>query len=196
VGRRASEGGLSPMRIAVLPVAIVLALGVAKSAIRQRVWRTDDDFYRAIVEDAPRNYRAQYLHGMWHFENGRRVEGERHLRAAIALFPYDAAPYTDLADQYRKSGLCAPARQLYRRATALGSRRDRARLGLVACLLRDAEFAEASREARIGVEKGGPEVGQFQRLLATADSAAYAQALMRQSGAALWTRPKQGDPRP
>jgi hypothetical protein len=164
--------------------------------MRQRVWRTTDDFHRSIVEDAPRSYRAHYMHGMWQFEKGQRTEGERHVRTAIALFPYDASPYIDLADQYRDAGLCTPARELYRAAIALRTPRDRARLGLVACLLRDAEFAEASREARLGVARGGREATQFRRLLAIADSAVAAPARVRQSGAAMWAPPKQRDPRP
>jgi protein O-mannosyl-transferase len=161
--------------ILLLPVIVVLALGVVRSAARQRVWRTKDDFFRSVVEDAPLGYRAHYMHGMWLFEKGRRAEGERHVRAAIALFPYDAAPYTDLATEYRKSGLCAPARQLYRRALDLGASRPEPRVGLIACLLQDGEFAEASAEARRGVERRGSAEPQFRRLLAMADSAAAAR---------------------
>jgi hypothetical protein len=195
-GRRAVDAGLSPTRVAVLPVAIVLVLGVAKSATRQRVWRTHDDFQRSIVEDAPRSYRAHYMHGMWHFEQGRRVEGERHVRTAIALFPFDARPYIDLADEYRAAGLCTPARGLYRRAIALGTSLERARLGLVACLLGDAQFSEAVVEARAGLAAGGAEVVQFRRLLALADSAAAATTQVRQSGATVRPSAQNGDPRP
>jgi hypothetical protein len=150
----------------------------------------------ANFQDAPRSYRAHYMHGMWHFRNGRRVEGERHVRTAIALFPHDAGPYIDLADQYRETGLCAPARDLYRRAIALGTPRDGARLGLVACLLRDAHFTDASREARHGLEAGGPYAARFRRLLAIADSAAASSAEIQQSGAAARPRAQKGDPRP
>ena len=155
-----------------LPAALLLLLGVVWSARRQHVWRSNDDFFRRIVEDAPLGYRAHYMHGMWLFEQGRRAEGERHVRTAIALFPYDAEPYTDLAHEYRKTGLCAAARPLYRRALAVGSLRPGPRLGLVACLLQDGEYAEARAEARRGVERGGPAVPQFTRLLALADSVA------------------------
>jgi hypothetical protein len=193
--RRARELGVNYQPVAAVAVAVFLMLGAAKSASRQRVWRSSDDFLRSIVDDAPRSYRAHYMHGMWHFEQGRREEGERHVRVAIALFPYDAGPYTDLADQYREVGLCAPARDLYRRAIALGALRSRARLGLVACLLRDAYFTDASAEARIGVANGGPEARQFRRMLAIADSAIAASVPVRQSGAAVRLRRQKGDPR-
>jgi hypothetical protein len=193
--RRMTEVGLSPIRIALAPAALVLVLGVTRSATRQRVWRTHDDFHRSIVEDAPRSYRAHYMHGMWHFEQGHRADGERHVRTAIALFPYDARPYIDLADEYREAGLCTPARELYRRAMALRTSSEGARLGLVACLLRDARFTEAAAEAQVGVSAGGREVRQFRRLLAVADSAA-ATTPVRQSGAVVRTPLQKGDPRP
>lgn len=187
---RAEASGLAWHRVAGVAVAFVLTLGMVRSATRQRVWRTTDDFHRSIIEDAPRSYRAHYMHGMWLFEKGRRDEGELHVRTAIALFPYDASPYIDLADQYREAGLCAPARALYQGAIALGTPRERARLGLVACLLRDAHFAEAGREARRAIALGGREGQQFRRMLAIADSAAAATAGVRQSGAAVRARPK------
>jgi hypothetical protein len=177
-------------------VALVLALGVARSATRQRVWRSSDDFLGTIVDDAPLGYRAHHMHGMWLFDKGRREEGERHVRMAIALFPYDGGPYTDLADQYRKAELCGPAHELYRRGIMLGPLRDRARLGLVACLLRDARFDEAVAEAQRGVSAGGREVGQFRRLLAIADSAASAQRLVRAGAATVGQAGKGKGTRP
>lgn len=164
-------------------LAIVLLLGVAKSAARAGVWRTSDAFFAQVVEDAPLGYRAHHLHGVWLFDNGRRADGERHIRAAIAMYPYDAGPYTDLADRYRQAGLCAPARELYQRAIELGMLRDRARLGLVECLLRDAHYTEAATEARIGAAGSGFQVEQFRRLVVIADSAAAAATTVRQSGA-------------
>jgi hypothetical protein len=174
ISARATTLGRRYTLAAAAPLVLVLFLGAARSAARQRVWRTSDGFREHIVEDAPLSYRAHHMHGMWLFEKGRRSEGERHLRLAIAMFPYDAKPHVDLADQYRRTGLCGPARHLYRRALELGTLPRRARVGLIACLLYDAEFAEASAEARRGSSAGGADAAQFQRLLALADSAAAA----------------------
>jgi protein O-mannosyl-transferase len=179
-----------------VPLALVLATGIAASVRRQRVWRSNDDFYRSIVDDAPLGYRAHYMHGMWLFEKGRRAEGERHVRTAIALFPYDAEPYTDLANEYRKTGLCAPARQLYRRALAVGSQRAEPRLGLIVCLLHDGELAEAGAEARRGIERGGVAVPEFRRLLAVADSAAGVQSDPVTLSGVPRTGPNPNDSRP
>ncbi len=167
---------------ATIAVVAILSLGVMKSASRSRVWRDIDSFYGQIAADAPLSYRAHHAHGTWLFTKGRRVEAERHLRIAIAMFPYDAGPMTDLADHYRQAGLCEPARDLYRRAIELGMLRDRARMGLVICLLRDGHYADAAGQARLGVSGGGFQLAQFQRLMEVADSAAAASSGPRQTG--------------
>jgi hypothetical protein len=172
VRTRAATLGRTWALAAVAPLVLLLVLGAAKSAARQRVWRSSEAFREYIVEDAPLSYRAHYIHGMWLFEKGRLRDGERHMRMAIAMFPYDARTNVDLADQYRRSGLCAPARQLYHRALELGAYLRRARFGLALCLLHDGMFAEARVEARRGAAAGGAEAEQFRRLLAVADSAA------------------------
>jgi protein O-mannosyl-transferase len=166
---------------AAVALAIVLMLGVAKSASRARVWRSSDAFFGQIVEDAPLSYRAHYARGLWLFRKGRRAEGEKHLRTAIAMFPYDAGPYTELADIYRFAGMCAPASDLYRRVLELGMLVDRARLGLIMCLLREGDYAEAAAQARVGATADGHQVAQFRRFLATADSAT--SAAVHQAGA-------------
>ena len=151
-------------------VAALLALGIAKSATRQRLWHDADTFEERIAADAPRSYRAQQIHGIWLFKKGRLQEGERQLRLAISMFPYDSRVYLDLADQYRRWGRCPPARPLYLRSLQLGGFPDRARLGLVACLLHDGEFAEARVEALRGADRKGADVHQFRQLAALADS--------------------------
>jgi hypothetical protein len=168
---------------AMAALAGVLILGAWKSASRGPVWRNDDSFFGQIVEDSPRGYRAHHVHGVWLFDKGRRADGEKHMRTAIALFPYDAGPYTDLADRYRFAGFCVPARDLYQRAIELGMLRDRARMGLVVCLLRDGHYADAAAQARLGASARGFQVRQFERLAAIADSAAAATILAQQAGA-------------
>jgi hypothetical protein len=170
-------------------LALLLLLGVAKSTSRSRVWRSNDTFYAQIVEDSPLSYRAHQARGTWLFRQGRRAEGEAHLRMAMAMFPYDPGPYADLADSYRFAGMCAPARDLYRRVLELGvTMVDRARLGLIVCLLRDGDYAGAAAQARIGPSPGGLEADKFRRFLATADSAIAARGTIQQAGAPRRTR--------
>jgi hypothetical protein len=166
-----------PWRLAsAAALGLVLALGVSKSATRQRIWHDADSFEAGIAADAPRSYRAHHIHGIWLFEKGRLKEGEHHLRLAISMFPYDSRLYVDLADQYRQGGLCAPARPLYQRSLELGGFPERARIGLVACLLYDGEFAQAGVEARRGAERKGHRAEQFGQLAAIADSALAARS--------------------
>jgi protein O-mannosyl-transferase len=165
-------------------LALLLVLGVTKSASRSRVWRSNEAFYAQIVEDSPLSYRAQQARGTWLFRQGRRAEGEKHLRMAIAMFPDDPGPYADLADSYRFAGMCAPARDLYRRVIEFGVMMvDRARLGLIVCLLRDGDYAEAAAQARIGPSPRGLEPDKFRHSLAVADSATAAQRPIRRAGA-------------
>jgi hypothetical protein len=165
-----------PWRLAsAAALGLVLALGAAKSATRQRIWHDSDSFEAAIATDAPHSYRAHHIHGIWLFDKGRLKEGEYHLRLAISMFPYDARLHVDLGDQYRQHGRCAPARQMYRRTLELGGYPERARIGLVACLLYEGEFAEAGVEARRGAERKGHRVEHFRQLAAIADSALAAR---------------------
>jgi hypothetical protein len=57
-------------------------------------------------------------------------------------------------------------------------------MGLVVCLLRDAHYAEAAAQARLGASGGGFQVEQFRRFAATADSAAATASSIRQAGTA------------
>ncbi|MDQ3998426.1 MAG: hypothetical protein M3303_15565 [Gemmatimonadota bacterium] len=170
-------------RAAFAMLAVLLVLGIGKSASRSRAWRDVDTFHERLVEDAPLSYKAHQAYGTWLFTKHRRAEGERHLRTAIAMFPNDPGPYADLADLYRLAGMCAPAHELYRRVIELGGLVDRARLGRIVCLLREADYAEAAAQARLGVSQGGTERAQYRRFLAKADSGAAAGLVVRQAGA-------------
>jgi hypothetical protein len=163
-------------------VALLITLGVMKSASRQRVWRDPDEFHARIAQDAPRSYRAHQIHGLWLFEQRRDQEGERHLRRAIEMFPFDARLYVDLGDQYRQRAICGAAKHYYRRALRLGGFPERARLGLVLCLLYDGDFVEAASEARRGAAANGFNVDRFRRAVAVADSALVARGRPTDSG--------------
>ncbi len=76
---------------------LLLVLGVWASESRVRVWRDDLTLVSRTAVDAPRSYLARYQWGRALFQLGRSAEGEREMRAAIALFPGDPRPYIDLA---------------------------------------------------------------------------------------------------
>ena len=160
-------------RVALGIVAAALcAIGVARSATRQAVWRNNETLFAQTVVDAPRSYRAQFFYGQMLFQQGKRAEGERHLRQAIALnpTPSDVSPLNYLATEYRDAGLCAQALPLYERALANDAARPDVRYGMAACLLAVGRVDEARRLAQDGVRRGDLK-SLFLDLLARSDSA-------------------------
>lgn len=166
--RRATQ----PARVALATAAAVLVVaGAIRSSNRQHVWRDDATLFAETVEDAPLSYRAQFFYGQLLFENGKRAEGERHLKLAIALnpTPSDVSPLNYLATMYRDGGLCPQALPLYEQALANDTARPDVRYGLAACLLATGRVAEARRLAQDGARRGDLK-GLFIQLIARSDS--------------------------
>jgi predicted Zn-dependent protease len=153
-------------------VAALVTAGTIRSRERQRVWRDNATLFAQTVEDAPLSYRAQFFYGQLLFQQGRRAEGERHLRLAIALNPTlsDVSPLNYLATEYRDAGLCPQALPLYERALANDEARPDVRYGMAACLLETGRASEARRLAQDGVRRGDLKT-LFLQLIARSDSA-------------------------
>jgi hypothetical protein len=152
-------------------VGLLVLLGAARSATRQRVWRDDATLFAQTVDDAPRSYRAQFFYGQMLFEQGKRAQGEQHLKQAIALNPTrsDVSPLNYLATQYRDAGMCPQALPLYERALQNDEQRPDVRYGLAACLLATGRVEQARRLAMDGVRRGDLR-SLFQALVAKTDS--------------------------
>jgi protein O-mannosyl-transferase len=151
--------------------AVLVGAGIARSRERQPVWHDGATLIAQTVEDAPRSYRAQFFYGQLLFSQGRRAEGERHLRLAIALnpTPADVSPLNYLATEYRDAGMCPQALPLYERALANDGERPDVRYGLAACLLATGRVDDARRLARDGVQRGDLKA-LFLELIARTDS--------------------------
>jgi Flp pilus assembly protein TadD len=148
----------------------VLVLGVWRSEARTRVWRDDLTLVAQTAIDAPTSYLARYQWGRALFQLGRPADGEREMRQAIALYPGDPNPYTELAGEYQRAGMCTPAAALYRQALVILPTRPDARAGLADCLWRAGDYAGSRAQARIGLAYGY-HAATFRRLAARADSA-------------------------
>ena len=169
---RGKPRGMS-VRVGLMTVAGVLVFaGTVKSRRRERVWHDSATLVRQTVEDAPRSYRAHFAYGQLLFEDGKRADGERHLRLAIALnpTPADVSPLNYLATVYRDAGMCVQALPLYERALANDAERPDVRYGLAACLLATGRVEDARRVAREGVQRGDLKA-LFMDLIARSDSA-------------------------
>ena len=165
-------------RVSMAAIALVLAAGVTRSVLRTRVWKDNTTlFYQAVV-DSPDSYRAHYMLGAYQFEQKQNRVGELSYRKALNLFPYDPYLSYNLAEQYRKFGLCNEAIPLYRWTFGLNPTFSMGHSAFTACLLEAGQYAEAKRMA-FEVIRGGGEVRRAHRLIFLADSAMAAEGSRR-----------------
>ena len=171
-GTRWSNALIARVTLAAV-LATLVSAGAIRSRERQRVWHDNATLFAQTAEDAPRSYRAQFFYGQILFEQGRRAEGERRLRLAIALnpTPSDVSPLNYLATQYRDAGLCPQALPLYERALANDEARPDVRYGMAACLLQTGRVREARRLAEDGARRGDLK-SLFLQIIARSDSVA------------------------
>jgi 4-amino-4-deoxy-L-arabinose transferase-like glycosyltransferase len=152
--------------------AMLLVLGLGKSVVRQRVWANNDVLFDATVKDAPNSYRAHLLRGRNLALKQRLREAETELRHAIRLFPYDAGATVDVAESYRRAGMCEPALPLYEWSFAIDSTLRDGRLGYVYCLSVAGRWRETRKEAFAGMRYGYTWEGKYLRnAVFVADSA-------------------------
>jgi hypothetical protein len=161
-------------RLLLVLLGLVAGAGVLRSAIRMRDWRDTPTQIGAMLRDAPESYRAHLAAGTWAFDSlGDRREGERHLRAAIRLWPHHPEPRQALADRYRSDGMCGAALPLYTTALAQAPDRGDLRASLVACHFHRGEWGPAAEVARAPAIPPAQR-DWFARVAATADSAGRA----------------------
>lgn len=175
------EASTAARQLGALAVAILLALGVARSVTRNPVWHDNEALFRQGVVDSPDSYRAHFMLGAHLFENARKTEGERHYREALRLFPYDPMMALALAEQYRKAGMCEPAIPLYRALFALMPNAAEGHLGFASCLLVTFHLDEAKLEALEGI-RSGAKLHLARDIIKAADQAEDSLKARRASG--------------
>jgi hypothetical protein len=156
-------------RLAISAFALVLVLGLARSALRQPVWRSNASLFAQGVRDAPLSYRAHDVYAGHLFEGGNRRDGEREARIALRLYPHDGVLYRDLANEYMRAGLCQPAVPLLRRSIAEATVQSDAYVLLARCLLAEGDTAGARKQVMLGVA-GGPYGAVYHQVLLSVDS--------------------------
>ena len=177
--------------VAVGALALLIALGIARSFTRNRVWRDNDTLFRQSVLDAPDSYRAHFLLGQYFFERKQHSYGEHHLQRALELFPDPVVMY-NLAEHYREAGWCDPAVPLYRSAVALATSMRKSQYGLASCLLETLEMEEARKVALSAIRWGG-DVRKGREIIAAANLGRDSLAARRARGDTL---PYKGLPMP
>ncbi|MEA3247246.1 MAG: tetratricopeptide repeat protein [Gemmatimonadota bacterium] len=154
-------------------LAVVLALGAARSAERQHAWKDSDTVFDTMVRDEPMSFKAHYANGGRLWEAHRPGEAEREWRYAIALFPTYFGVYQDLAHKYREAHVCPAAIPLYQKALELEPELPLSRVGLTACYLEMAQFRKARAESREAISWGYYRRA-FEYMIERADSALVA----------------------
>lgn len=155
--------------------ALLLGAGIARSVARDRNWRDNETLFRQSVVDAPRAYRAHFMLGSWAFENNRPSEGEREIRRALNLFPYDPFVALVVAERYRNSGKCSAAMPMYQWIMAMEKDFPLGMAGYSICLLETGHYAEAKSIALRGLKVVG-DTEDLRKVIVLADSVVAAKA--------------------
>ena len=149
--------------------ALLLVAGILRSGLRDRTWRDNETLFRQSVVDAPRAYRSHFMLGSWAFENHRPSEGERELRRALNLFPYDPFVAFAMAEQYRNAGRCPAAMPMYGWMLDMDKNFALGFSGYSICLLETGRYPEAKAMALAAIGHGG-DTTDLRRIIALADS--------------------------
>jgi hypothetical protein len=159
-------------RALALATGFLLALGLARSVDRQRVWKNNDVFFDQLVKDVPNSYRAHFLRARLMGERGRFRDMQREYHTAIGLFPYDVGMMLQVASDYHASGRCRPVISMLKWAYAVEPLAGDGRVAYVQCLAHEGQWAQARTEALTGMRVARPtDVHRLRALLAAADSA-------------------------
>ena len=151
---------------------LLLALGLARSIDRQRVWVNNIVFFDSLVKDAPNSYRAHFLRARLLIGEGRLRETEAEYHRAIRLFPFDVAMMLQIASDYHRSGECRPAIPMLRWIYAVEPIAGDGRVAYVQCLAHENRWDEARTEALAGLRVvRPPDVRRLRNMVAQADSA-------------------------
>jgi tetratricopeptide (TPR) repeat protein len=175
---RALGEGTSRNRVLTGIVVLLSLAGVARSAERHRIWRSEAIFSVRGVQDAPRSFRAQRAYGNLLFDLGLKDLALEAYGKAIELSAPTGHTWrvrNDLAARFRAGGESAAEAEQLRLSLEENPDQEDSRGYLVAALLALGRYDLAAQEADSAMARGGSP-GVFQGLRALADSAASAGA--------------------
>jgi hypothetical protein len=177
LARRLGDGA-SRSRVLTGIVVLLALAGVARSAERHRIWRSEAIFSVRGVQDAPRSFRAQRAYGNVLFDLGLKDLALEAYGKALELSAPTGHTWrvrNDLAARFRAGGESASEAEQLRLSLEENPDQEDSRGYLVAALLAMGQYDQAARQADTALARGdSPAV--FQGLRALADSAARAGA--------------------
>lgn len=155
---------------AVVTVVVLVILGIARSAERQRVWHDPATLTLASIDDAPRSWRVQQAYGDMLFNERRPAEAIAAFRRAIDLAPSPWQPRNFLAQRLRLIGDDSDAVMLLRVSQQEDPRQIQTIAALAPALIGAGRYQEAKAlaDSIIAAEQAPPMMVQLSRV---ADSA-------------------------
>lgn len=140
--------------VGVTAFAALLALGAARSAVRQPVWRDTPSVVTQLVKDAPLDYRGWLMYGAHLRTRGQVDEARDAMLRAASLYQRDGRVYEDLGQLVRFQKGCRRAVPLFQRSLTVDPGLYNARGRLYICLLELGDTTEAMRLAAEGAKRG------------------------------------------
>ncbi len=141
-------------RLIVVALGVLALAGVARSAIRQPVWKDNATLFEQTALDAPTSYRARAARAVLWIENGREAEGEQEYRAALDLYRDDPNLFADFGNYYVRKARYAEALVLYQRVLELVPDHWSATSRSILCLIQLGRLDEARRLAQVATHRG------------------------------------------
>jgi len=172
---RLRRPSLQPAGLAL--VGVLIALGLARSESRSRVWHDNTTLLTQAVADAPDSYRAHYMLSVWYGLTNRTTQSEREGWTALRLFPYDPFLSFGLAESYQKKRVCRPAADLYAWTFALSPKFALGHQNYAVCLMLLGRYTEARQQAFIAMGRAIGTLPQLHQMVAVADSVLHADSL-------------------
>ena len=168
-----------PRATVAVAAGLLVALGLARSATRNKVWESDEKLWTQGVIDSPDSYLAHFRLGLHFFATQRPAAGERHYRRSIELFPYDPLVVYSFAEQLRVLGRCDAALPLYGWLFKTQPESRRGHLGRAMCLLGERKYDEAQVDAIEWIKRGGRVASAREILVAARAGKDSARARLR-----------------
>lgn len=137
-------------RAAVGATALLIAVGLARSNVRMRIWRDPRSLWSQSMLDAPDSWRVNEAFA---YMLGRIGEPDRfvhYMRQAIAENGRSARLNAYLANWFRHRNDCVSAGPLYDESVRLDPSNELVRASQLACLLATPDYSRARRVATVG----------------------------------------------
>jgi hypothetical protein len=147
-------------------VVALVALGAARSMERQTVWRSEEEFFRSLVVDAPDTYRAHLVASVYYLDTGRPLDAERAARRGLDLYARDPQLYEHLGQVLRRSARCNDAIPILTEGVRHFPDRTVVRSRLIECALAVGDTILARSQAEEAIALGQLEFQQTRRRLA------------------------------